>query len=86
LRGKLILQNSDTSVAIFTPFGFHEDYGAKDMVPMEEQAEIKQRWPDRTLMLAGGLTPNQGLSVTLDRLQMYVEQYKISGLKLYIRL
>jgi hypothetical protein len=40
LRGKLILQNSDTSVAIFTPFGFHEDYGAKDMVPMEEQAEI----------------------------------------------
>jgi hypothetical protein len=34
-------------------------------------------------MLAGGLTPNQGLSVTLDRLQMYVEQYKISGLKLY---
>jgi hypothetical protein len=81
--GKLILENSDTSVAIFNPFGFREDYGGKDMVPMEEQAEIKQRWPDRTIMLAGGLTPNQGLSVTLERLQMYVEQYKISGLKLY---
>ena len=81
--GKLILENSDTSVAIFNPFGFREDYGGKDMVPMDEQAEIKQRWPDRTVMLAGGLTPNQGLSVTLERLQMYVEQYKISGLKLY---
>jgi predicted TIM-barrel fold metal-dependent hydrolase len=31
----------------------------------------------------GGLTPNQGLSETLDRLQMFVEQYKIAGLKLY---
>ena len=81
--GKLILESSDTSVAIFNPFGFREDYGGKDMVPMDEQAEIKQRWPDRTVMLAGGLTPNQGLSVTLERLQMYVEQYKISGLKLY---
>jgi len=36
-----------------------------------------------TLMLAGGLTPNQGLSVTLDRLTQYAEQYKVSGLKLY---
>ncbi len=81
--GKLILEGSDTSVAIFNPFGFREDYGGKDMIPIEEQAEVKQRWPDRTVMLAGGLTPNQGLSVTLDRLQMYVEQYKISGLKLY---
>jgi predicted TIM-barrel fold metal-dependent hydrolase len=81
--GKLILKESDTSIAIFNPFGFREDYGGKDMVPMEEQAEVKQRWPDRTVMLAGGLTPNQGLQQTLDRLQMYVEQYKISGLKLY---
>jgi hypothetical protein len=34
-------------------------------------------------MLGGGLTPNQGLSETLERLHMFVEQYKISGLKLY---
>src|SRR5262244_4038486 len=81
--GKLILEGSDTSVAIFNPFGFREDYGGKDMIPMEEQAEVKQRWPDRTLMLAGGLTPNQGLGPTLERLQMFVEKYKISGLKLY---
>src|SRR5713226_5772541 len=81
--GKLILEQSDTSVAIFNPFGFREDYGGKDMIPIEEQAEVKQRWPDRTLMLGGGLTPNQGLGETLDRLQMFVEKYKISGLKLY---
>ena len=81
--GKLILEESDTSVAIFNPFGFREDYGGKDMIPIEEQAEVKQRWPDRTVMLGGGLTPNQGLEETLDRLQMFVENYKISGLKLY---
>src|SRR5437762_11219763 len=34
-------------------------------------------------MLGGGLTPNQGRGETLDRLQMFVEKYKISGLKLY---
>jgi uncharacterized protein len=81
--GKLILEGSDTSVAVFNPFGFREDYGGKDMIPIEEQAEVKQRWPDRTVMLGGGLTPNQGLGETLDRLQMFVENYKISGLKLY---
>jgi predicted TIM-barrel fold metal-dependent hydrolase len=81
--GKLILEGSDTSVAIFNPFGFREDYGGKDMIPIEEQAEVKRRWPDRTLMLGGGLTPNQGLSETLERMTMFVEKYQISGLKLY---
>ena len=38
--GKLILEQSDTSVAIFNPFGFREDYGGKDMIPIEEQVEI----------------------------------------------
>ena len=81
--GKLIVEGSDTSVAVFNPFGFREDYGGKDMIPIEEQAEVKQRWPDRTVMLGGGLTPNQGLRETQDRMQMFVEKYKISGLKLY---
>jgi predicted TIM-barrel fold metal-dependent hydrolase len=81
--GKLILEQSDTTVAVFNPFGFREDYGGKDMVPIEEQAEVKKNWPARTIMLGGGLTPNQGLSETLDRLQMFVETYKIEGLKLY---
>src|SRR5437867_2419451 len=47
------------------------------------QAEAKQRWPTRTVMLGGGLTPNQGLSETLERMTMFVEKYQISGLKLY---
>ena len=81
--GKLILEGSDTSVAIFNPFGFREDYGGKDMIPIEEQAEVKQRWPTRSVMLGGGLTPNQGLSETLERMTMFVEKYQISGLKLY---
>lgn len=81
--GKVILEESDTSMAIFNPFGFREDYGGTDMVPIDEQAEIKQRWPDKTIMMGGGLTPNQGMGVTLDRLQMFVEDYKIEGLKLY---
>jgi predicted TIM-barrel fold metal-dependent hydrolase len=81
--GKLILQESDTTVGIFNPFGFREHYGGQDMIPMEYQVGVRNNWPKSTLMLAGGLTPNQGLSVTLDRLTQYVEQYKISGLKLY---
>ena len=81
--GKLILEGSDTSVAVFNPFGFREDYGGKDMIPIEEQAEVKRRWPTRTVMLGGGLTPNQGLSETLERMTMFVEKYQISGLKLY---
>jgi hypothetical protein len=32
--GKLILEQSDTSVAIFNPFGFREDYGGKDGLPL----------------------------------------------------
>jgi hypothetical protein len=59
--GKLILEQSDTSVAIFNPFGFREDYGGKDMIPIEEQVEIRNRWPDRSIMLGGGLTPNQAI-------------------------
>jgi predicted TIM-barrel fold metal-dependent hydrolase len=81
--GKMILNESDTSVAVFNPFGFREDYGGKDMVPIEEQAEVRERWPERTIMLGGGLTPNQGVEETLERLHMFVEQYKIAGLKLY---
>lgn len=81
--GKMLLDASDTSVAVFNPFGFREDYGGKDMVPIEEQAEIRERWPERTIMLGGGLTPNQGVQETIERLHMFVEDYKISGLKLY---
>ena len=81
--GRMILNGSETDVAVFNPFGFREDYGGKDMVPMEEQAVVKKNWPTRTIMLAGGLTPNQGLSETLERLEMYVKDYKASGLKLY---
>src|SRR5919197_1271753 len=57
--------------------------GGKDMTPIEEQAEVRQRWPTRTVMLGGGLTPNQGMSETLERMTMFVEKYQISGLKLY---
>ena len=81
--GKLILDESDTTVGIFNPFGFREDYGDKDMIPIEEQVEVRNRWPNRTIMMGGGLTPNQGLEYTLDRLTMFVEDYQISGLKLY---
>jgi predicted TIM-barrel fold metal-dependent hydrolase len=81
--GKLLYEGSDTAMAVINPFGFREDYGGKDMIPIEEQAEVRSRWPERTIMLGGGLTPNQGLGETLDRLQMFVEVYKISGLKLY---
>jgi uncharacterized protein len=81
--GKLILEQSDTAVGIFNPFGFREDYGGQDMIPIDYQVEVRNRWPKQSLMLAGGLTPNQGLQETLDRLEMYVDKYKISGIKLY---
>jgi len=69
--GKLILEGSDTSVAVFNPFGFREDYGGKDMIPIEEQAEVKRRWPTRTVMLGGGLTPNQGCPRPWKRMTMF---------------
>jgi hypothetical protein len=81
--GKLILKESDTTVGVFNPFGFREDYGGEDMIPMDYQVKVREAWPKSTIMLAGGLTPNQGLSETLDRLDMYVSKYKVSGLKLY---
>lgn len=81
--GKMILKESDTTVGIFNPFGFKEHYGNQDMIPMEYQAQVRKNWPESTIMLAGGLTPNQGLGETLDRLRMYVSDYKVSGLKLY---
>ena len=81
--GELLLNGSDTDVAIYNPFGFREDYGGKDMVPIEEQAEIRDLWPSRSVMLAGGLTPNQGVTETLERLDMFVKDYNVSGLKLY---
>ncbi len=81
--GRLVFEESDTTVAICNHFGFREDYGGQDMVPIEYQAELRDRWPDRTLILAGGLTPNQGVQETLDRLQLYAERYKVSGVKMY---
>jgi hypothetical protein len=81
--GKLILQESDTTVGVFNPFGFREHYGGQDMIPIEYQVGVRDNWPESTIMLAGGLTPNQGLSETLDRLRMYVDDYNVSGLKLY---
>jgi predicted TIM-barrel fold metal-dependent hydrolase len=81
--GKMILKESDTTVGVFNPFGFREDYGGQDMIPMEYQVLVRDNWPKNTVMLAGGLTPNQGMGETIDRLQMYVGKYKIAGLKLY---
>jgi len=81
--GKMLLEGSDTDVAVFNPFGFREDYGGQDMVPMEYQAQVKEAYPSQTIMMAGGLTPNQGVTETLERMQMFVEDYKASGLKLY---
>ncbi len=81
--GKLILEGSDTTVGIFNPFGFAEDYGGEDMIPIDYQKQVRDRWPNNTLMLAGGITPNQGLSYSLDKLRLYANEYKVSGLKLY---
>ena len=66
--GVMVLEGSETDIGVFNPFGFREDYGGKDMLPIEEQAEVKKRWPDRTIMLGGGLPPNQGVTATLDEL------------------
>jgi predicted TIM-barrel fold metal-dependent hydrolase len=81
--GKMILQESDTTVGIFNPFGFREDYGGQDMIPMDYQVQVRNNWPNNTLMLAGGLTPNQGMEETIQRLNEYAKIYKVSGLKLY---
>src|SRR5690349_4356957 len=77
--GKLILKESDTTVGVFNPFGFREDYGGQDMIPMDYQVQVRNNWPKNTIMLAGGLTPNQGLEETIQRLHEYVDIYKVSG-------
>jgi uncharacterized protein len=53
------------------------------MNPIEEVAEARSRWPERTILLGGGLTPNQGSSQTLERLDYFAKDMKIRGLKLY---
>lgn len=47
------------------------------MVPIEKQAEIRERWPERTIMLGGSLTSNQGLPETLERLHMFVQGHSL---------
>ena len=43
--GKLILEESDTSVAIFNPFGFREDYGGKGMIPSRSRRRSSSAGP-----------------------------------------
>lgn len=81
--GRLLYKESDTAMAIVNMFGFREDYGGMDMNPIEEVAEARNRWPNRTILLGGGLTINQGMSETLERLDHFIKDLKISGLKLY---
>jgi uncharacterized protein len=81
--GRTLYQESDTAIAIVNPFGFREDYGGHDMNPIEEVAEVRARWPERTLLLGGGLSPNQGVPQTLERLDYFAQEMKIQGLKLY---
>jgi uncharacterized protein len=81
--GRTLYQESDTAMALVNPFGFREDYGGHDMNPIEEVAGARARWPERTILLGGGLTPNQGLSQTLERLDYFAKDMKIQGLKLY---
>jgi uncharacterized protein len=81
--GRTLYQESDTAMALVNPFGFREDYGGHDMNPIEEVAQARARWPERTILLGGGLTPNQGLSQTLERLDYFAKDMKIQGLKLY---
>lgn len=81
--GRALYRDSDTAMAIVNPFGFREDYGGHDMNPIEEVAEARALWPERTILLGGGLTPNQGVTQTLERLDYLVKEMKISGLKLY---
>ena len=82
--GKLILKESDTTVGVFNPFGFREDYGGQDMIPMDYQVQRPRELAevDRHAGRRPDAEPG-ALSETLDRLNMYVEKYKISGLKLY---
>ena len=81
--GAMLLDGSETDIGVFNPFGFREDYGGRDMVPMDYQKQVKEANPTRTIMLAGGLTPNQGVTETLERLEKYVKEDGASGLKLY---
>ena len=46
--GKLILKESDTTVGIFNPFGFREDYGGQDMIPMDYQVAGAQQLAEST--------------------------------------
>ena len=50
--GKLILMESDTTVGVFNPFGFREDYGGEDMIPISYQVGVRDNWPNNSIMLA----------------------------------
>src|SRR2546421_10000208 len=76
--GKLILEGSDTSVAIFNPFGFREYYGVRDIIPIDEQAEAQRSWPTQKAIQCGVLTPTEALSESLDQPETWVVKDSIS--------
>lgn len=78
-----LVLGGDTRFGVVNPLGFREDYGGMDMSPIEELVELRKLCPDQVMVAGGGLTPNQGVARTLDRMQMMVEKYKVTGFKFY---
>ncbi|MDP2343977.1 MAG: amidohydrolase family protein [Deltaproteobacteria bacterium] len=78
-----VFNRSATDMAFIVGYQFDEDFGGKNMNPIEELNAIRARWPDRVKLWGPGGTPNQGVEKTLDRIDALAAQYPLAGLKFF---
>lgn len=77
----LLLRQSETSVALLNCLALKGFYGGQMMLTPEEASEVRAMFPDRVMVL-GSVDPADG-KPALESLQRQVEEFKISGIKLY---
>jgi len=79
VEGRSMFAESHTDACIYHElplFGYFRDGGS----PLSVGVEMRERWPSR-VFLYGGISPHQ--PGALERVEELVDEYKVSGIKLY---
>jgi len=60
---------SETDIAILQGFGWREDFGGLDFIPVAEVAKARDRAPERTILLGAGYSLNEEIKGTLEHVE-----------------